>query len=345
LGWSRRIGVALGVLVLGAGAVLAGQALDAPDQPTGTSRAGPSTGPMSGPNAFSDLGPPPAPALVAPAEAATTASQIDLSGSLPADLVDGGADLLRIYVNDELVRTRRVPRATPFTLRGIPLVPGENRITAALRGPGGESPRSVPILIVRDSDEPIIVISAPRPETVLTAEQVAIRGRTEPLARVSVSNVTLPGESSVEADAAGQFEVTVLLALGSNQIVVASQDPAGNRGSARLDLVRSESAAAVVLTVSADTLLWNRLPTELDIVATVYDELGQPVEEAEVFFSISVPGLAATTYRATTINGTAAWPGVRVPRDGTTRGRGRVTAHVTLANGQQIAETASFSVR
>ena len=345
MGWSRRIGVALGVLVLGTTAVLAGQALDGPDQPTGSHRPGSNSGRTGDPKEFAGLGPPPAPALAAPAVATTTESEIDLTGSLPADLGDGAADRLRIYVNDDLIRTRRLPRSSPFTLSGIPLVPGENRISAALSGPGGEGLHSPPVVVVRDSAEPIIIISAPRPETVLTRAEVTVRGRTEPLASVSVTNVTLADQSAVDADAEGQFQAIVPLALGSNEIVVASRDAAGNRGSARLDLVRSESMAAIALTVSPNSLLLARLPGELDIVATVHDELGQPVGGAEVFFSVSVPGLAATTYRATTIYGRAIWQDVRVPRDGTTRGRGRVTAQVTLAGGQQLAETASFSVR
>jgi hypothetical protein len=337
------------VLALGATVVLAGQALDGVDRPAGTSRPGSTGGPSNGssgsPDGLSGLGPPPAPALAMPAEAATTASEVDISGSFPADMGYGRADRLRIYVNEELVRTRRLPRSPPFTLRDIPLVPGENRISAALSGPGGESLHSVPIVIVRDSNEPIIVISAPRPEAALTAPHVTVRGRTDALASVSVTNVTLAKESAVDADAEGQFEAIVPLALGTNEIVIASRDAAGNRGSARLDLVRSESMAAVALTVSPDTLLLTRLPGEVSIRATVNDELGQPVDGVEVFFSISVPGLAATTYRATTVNGRAAWPGVRVPRDGTTKGRGRVTAQVTLAEGQRLTETASFSVR
>jgi hypothetical protein len=133
--------------------------------------------------------------------------------------------------------------------------------------------------------------------------------------------------------------------MGPNEIIVASRDAVGNRGSARLDIVRSESLAGVALTVSNEILLLNRLPAELEVVATVHGELGLPVDDVVVFFSMSVPGQAATTYRATTVDGTAAWPGVRVPRAGTTKGRGRVTAQVTLPNGQQVAETASFSVR
>jgi hypothetical protein len=345
VGWPRRIGVALGILVLGASVALAGQALDGPEQPGGSPRGGSNISPTGGPDVISGLGPPAAPVFVTPAESATTATEIDLSGSLPTGLAEGAADRLRVYVNDELVRTRRLPRSTPFTLRDIPLVPGENRISATLSGPGGESARSEAVVIVRDSNEPIIVISAPGPDALLTAAQVTIRGRTEPLATVTVTNLTMPGDSSVEADAGGHFEAIVTLAMGPNEIIVASRDAVGNRGSARLDIVRSESLAGVALTVSNEILLLNRLPAELEVVATVHGELGLPVDDVVVFFSMSVPGQAATTYRATTVDGTAAWPGVRVPRAGTTKGRGRVTAQVTLPNGQQVAETASFSVR
>ena len=345
VGWPRRIGVALGILVLGASVALAGQALDGAEHPGGSPRSGSNISPTSGPEAISGLGPPAAPVLVTPAEPATTATEIDLSGSLPTGLPDGAADRLRVYVNDELVRARRLPRSTAFTLRDIPLVPGENRISATLSGPGGESARSQAVVIMRDSNEPIIVISAPGPDAVLTAEQVTVRGRTEPMATVTVTNLTMPGAWTVEADPGGQFEAVATLAMGPNEVTVASRDALGNRGSARLDLVRSESLAGMELSVSNEILLLNRLPAELEVMSTVRDELGLPVDDVAVFFSMSVPGQAATTYRATTINGTAAWPGFRVPRAGTTRGRGRVTAQVTLPNGQQVTETASFSVR
>jgi hypothetical protein len=78
VGWPRRIGVALGILVLGASVALAGQALDGPEQPGGSPRGGSNISPTGGPDVISGLGPPAAPVFVTPAESATTATEIDL---------------------------------------------------------------------------------------------------------------------------------------------------------------------------------------------------------------------------------------------------------------------------
>jgi hypothetical protein len=346
VGWARRIGVALGVLVVGASVVLAGQALDDPGRPART----PSAATSSGPVAASSSSVPAAPTLAAPADETTTASTIDLSVSLPADAADANADRLLVYVNDELARSRRLPPESTFIVRGVPLVSGENVIAASLSGPAGEGARSAPVTVVRDGGDPVIVISAPAPGARVATDELAISGRTEPLASITVTNKSLGADFAAEVTAQagddGRFRAVVALVIGPNEIVLESTDGAGNRGSARLDVVRTEqSLATVTVTVTPDALVLKRLPATLDITASVADHAGRAVRDAEVVFSLSVPGLAATTYRAPIVNGTASWLSVGVPRTGTTKGRGRVTAQLTLESGQQLVGNASFSVR
>ena len=77
--------------------------------------------------------------------------------------------------------------------------------------------------------------------------------------------------------------------------------------------------------------------------ADVRDELGRPVDDAQVVFGVSPPDRATTTYTATTVNGRATLGGFTVnPGDAT--GPWLVTALATLPSGIELRDSTSFSL-
>jgi hypothetical protein len=331
ISWSRRIGAALALVVLGASIALAGQALD-----DGRSAAQPSPSasraPLSG-----------APRIVVPADILVAASTIDVELKLPDGLLPRSDYRLRIYVNEELVREQRVPRGQPALVADIPLDQGDNRISAAIVGPAGESLHSPAIHVVRDDEPPVIHVSAPVARSVHT-RAVTLRGRTEPGAQLTVRNPSSDEEFELEVGADGRFELQLSLALGDNVVTLRAVDAAGNRSRATLRLVRLQNSAAVSLEVRPSAFKLADLPTTLNVLANVTGLRGERVDGASVTFSISVPGQQTSTYQATSRAGQAAWRGVRIPLDGARPGSGLVTVMVVLADGQDGEVTLQDSV-
>ncbi len=331
--WSRRIGVAAAlVLLVGAGLTFASGALD------GRGRPGDGAARQTEP-------PPPPPTLIAPDPALTRFAAIDISGVVPADLHSGAEYRLRIFVNDQLARERGLPDQVNFTIGEIPLGEGVNEITAALVGDGAEGERSASIAIVRDSTPPAIRITRPADGAVVYGSTETLRGRTQPGASVELTLLRSGEELSATVADDGSFEALLPLELGENGFTLQSQDQAGNRASTRLDVTRATSLASLNLNVSATELNLAGLPSTVDVVAVVRDELGRASDGAEVTFSLSPPNRGTTTYREITAGGEAAWPDVIVAGDGRAVGTWLVTVLVTLPSGEELRGNASFSVQ
>jgi hypothetical protein len=329
--WPRRIGVVLGLTLLGASIVLAGQVLV---------RGG--IGDASG---APPAGPPPAPALVPIATNPTSADAIEVAGSSPAGLHTDGSYQLRIYVNDVLARQRNLPVSIEWTVRDVPLVEGSNAITAAIFGPGGEGLHSAPVTVVRDSQPPPLhLISPPGDEQTIDAAMTIV-AETDPGASVNLANRLTGEEQALTVDPAGHFTASVALELGANAIVLTASDELGNRASIKVTVERVKSRASVSLSADPTTISASDLPTTMDLAAQILDPLGEPADGAQVVFSISPPGQPTATYATTSSAGVARWDDVRLTGAGQETGRGQVTVLVTLADGQQLTNSLSFSVR
>ncbi|HYI22092.1 MAG TPA: hypothetical protein VEX62_05575 [Candidatus Limnocylindrales bacterium] len=317
--WSRRIGVAAALLLLVGGSIAFGsQALNQPG-------SRPSVG----------APPPPAPTVIAPARL-TRAADIDLAVSRPDGLRSDQEYLVRVYVNGEAVRERPLPRAEQFRIEDVPLQQGDNDIRAALVGAGGEGQRSAAVAITRDDIAPDIRIISPEDtERIHTAEQL-LTGRTEAGADMSIVSGRSGNSIPTSVDAGGRFEALLELTFGQNPLTLRSEDPAGNVSQTRIVLVRADSNASLVLTISPTEADAATLPTRLEIVATVHDEHGQPIDDAVVTFGLSPPNLATTTHHTRTSDGIATWQGVDVPASPNSRGTWRITALVTLSSGAEL---------
>ena len=319
------------VLLIGAGIAFASGALDTrPRTGDGTPRE---TAP-----------PPPAPMLIAPDPGLTRLAAIDVSGTLPADLRRGAEYRLRIFVNDRLARDRALSDEINFTIGDVPLAEGENEISAALVGDGSEGERTPPVTIVRDSTPPAIRITRPAEGATVYGATEMLRGRTQAGASLEITSVRPGEELTATVTDDGRFEAALPLRMGENVFALHSEDPAGNQASTRLIVTRALSLASLNLTVSVSELAVAHLPSTVEIIAYVRDELGRASHGAEVTFSLSPPNRGTTTYRATTADGQASWPGMVVTGDTRAIGTWLVTVLVALPSGEELRGDASFSV-
>lgn len=253
--------------------------------------------------------------------------------------------MLRLFVNDELVRQQRLPNAVEFEVTGVSLTEGANAITAALAAADRQGPPSEAITVVRDSVAPVIRVSSPARGRVVYAAAEALRGRTEAGASMSVIDLASGAELETIVESDGRFTTALALKIGTNRLLLRSEDAAGNGASARITIERGDSQAQLGLTLSAKELSRNELPFLLEIVATVGDELGDPADGAQVTFSISPPNAATMTYVTESVGGLASWPSLEVSGGAEAVGTWLVTVLAVLPAGTELREDESFSVR
>ena len=285
---------------------------------------------------------PPVPALLAWSDGLTRAEEIDLHVSRPSDLRADQRYVVRIYAGDELVRERDLPSAEQFALENVPLRRGANALSATLAGAGGESPRSTSITVIRDDVAPVIEITAPD-DTVFSAE-VVLAGRTEPGADLTLTREPSGRELDAFIGPDGRFRASLELSIGENTFSLHSVDPAGNAGGRRVVIVRGQSTASVVLTVSDQEISAAELPQRVTLRATVRDELGRPIEGANVTFGLSPPNQTTRTLQLVTEGGVATWPGIDLEAVPSTRGTWLATVLVTLETGMELRDDESISV-
>ena len=319
------------MLLIGAGIAFAGNALD---------------GSRHGADATPQIPPPAAPALVAPAPelALTRRTTTDLVGTLPSGLTNG-ADTLRIYVNGEMERERQAPNSLDFTVANVPLAEGANEIQATLVGPGGESPMSDAVTMTRDTTPPEITVTRPEADAIVYDAVQTMRGQTEPGANLTIREPGAAHAIDAIVGPDGRFAAEIHVGMGTNVLVLHSEDPAGNRSTADFEIKRSTSQGSVNLELSAAELAAADLPETIDVTATILDEHGQPSDGAEVTFGLSPPNRGTTTYRATTSDGKAVWDNLIISGDGNAIGEWLITVLVTLDSGEELRTVASLNVR
>ena len=319
------MGIASALLLLVGGSIaLAGGALDA----------------IPRPRALVPV--PPVPLLLASSDQLTRAEMIDLQLSRPSGMRADQRYVVRIYAGDELIRERGLPSAEQFVLENVPLRRGANALSAALAGMGGESPRSTPITIIRDDVAPVIEILAP--DGAVFSAEVVLAGRTEPGAGLTLTREPSGRELDTFIDADGRFTAPVELSMGDNAFSLHSVDPAGNEGRKRVVIVRGQSTASVALTVSDQEIAAAELPQRVTLRATVRDELGRPIDGANVTFGLSPPNQTTRTLQLVTEDGVATWPGIDLEAVPSARGTWLVTVSVTLDSGVELRDDESISV-
>ena len=284
-----------------------------------------------------------APRLDAPVNPWTNVAAWDVRGILPSGVAGSTSMKLRVFVGETLVAEVPVPTTADFLVPAVPLQPGWNDIGAAILDATGEGPRSASIRVNFDDQPPVLRVTAPKDKAKITAGKVTVSGTTQAGSTVAVQNGLTGGSVSVLAAANGSFKVDIDLGDGSNPLDITSTDPAGNQTAQIVTVTHGNGQLAAKLTLSAVRIDQAALPENLTITVTVTDVGGRLVSGAKVDFSISPPGQPTSTHTTVTAGGVATWS-VSIPKVGTTKASGFVTARVTLTDGRVVTTSTGFSV-
>jgi hypothetical protein len=342
-----RIGIVIALMAIGGTVVLAGGALtnQAPlssgsPHPVASGQPGRSTRPSNGTSV-----PDAAPLIGAPNAAVTKVTSWTARITIPKLSIRRHDLRLRIYLNGKQIRDLAIRTGSTMTVRNIALRRGENTITAAVAGPGGVGPISLPVTITVDRVAPGIKVGAPADGAVINSPSAEVRGITEAHAAVTVSNASNHARSTATAAADGTFQTTIELGPGRNNLTITAVDIAGNAARSTRTVVRGTGRADAQLTLSRDAFKLRRLPASLDVHLTVSDSDGVAADGVRVTFSLSPPGQPTSTYQTNTQHGSASWLGITLTRDAIEAGTGFVTALVTLADGTVLRDTIHFDIR
>jgi hypothetical protein len=180
-----------------------------------------------------------------------------------------------------------------FTLKGVPLRIGKNKITLVATDLAGNTEESELELIGKDLVPPIApVIFAVKPSTRLSYQ--IVEGRSEPESRVVISG----GAKPTLADAAygtGLFTAFVRLREGSNDLTIVALDDAGASPPVRVSIERMGALTppppdgeAAQINISSGATQRALPGTEFShpLVALVTDARGLPVEGVIVEFTV-----------------------------------------------------------
>jgi hypothetical protein len=242
-----------------------------------------------------ELLPTDAPRIAAPQQPYTNVSTIDLSVSIPAEVVGDAGAKVRLYLALQGLQPSAVvekPVGTTTTMI-IPfeLTKGRNDITATLFRGSEESEPSPIVTYILDKDPPKITVSSPKAGAVVDTPDVTITGKTQAgtsLVALNAGNGTSISSTTQED---GTFEFGLPLAPGTNQITITGTDPAGNTGKTTLKLVQGSAKMTVRLTASSYRISVAKHPANIQLVVLVTDPSGAALPGAQAFFTLQIPGL------------------------------------------------------
>lgn len=163
-----------------------------------------------------DVIPPPVPRLSFVPEA-TNSAILSISG-----FTEPGSRV-KIKFNGEEFNTE-ADEEGKFLIEKLTLEQGKNEISAqAIDKAGNESDYSEPLEIIYDNDPPKLEIESPQDGSAVEEQNIEIKGKAEPEARVLVN------DHLVIVDEEGKFVTKLILREGGNEITVVAQDRAGNK--------------------------------------------------------------------------------------------------------------------
>jgi hypothetical protein len=260
----------------------------------------------NGPSAIPSAGPiAPAPSLDAPATAYTNQVTVDITGTVP--LIVLGSDQYTISLFQQLqgqqpalIREQvAIPQTATFTIPGVKLIKGANVFSAAIVGPGGESPRSRPVTYVLDTTKPRLAILSPKSGARVNGNSVNVTGRTQARSEILALNATNHASTTATADSNGAFTIPVPIGLGANLITITATDPASNASSVSLTLTRGTGKLTMSLVASRYSFSAKSGAT-LRFTATLLNPDGKPIANQLVVFTISIAGIPADVKMAKT---------------------------------------------
>jgi large repetitive protein len=236
------------------------------------------------------------PVLTPPAQPFTNVATVDLTVSVPVEVVGDPTAKVRIYLALEGLDASPVvdvPVGTTSRMT-VPfdLTPGRNDISATLFRGDEESDFSPIVTWFLDQDPPKITVTAPKNGAAVDTPDVTIKGKTQ--ANTSLVALNAANGTSISSVAAkdGTFEFGLPLAPGTNEIKITGTDPAGNVGQTTLKLLQGSKEMGVQLTASTYRISVAHHPGSLQLVVLVTDPAGMPLAGASAFFTLQIPGLA-----------------------------------------------------
>lgn len=273
-----------------------------------------------------------APVIAAPAEPYTNQKKVDLTVTVPAEVLGQKGTTVRIYLalpDQAPAPITQVPLAsTPTVVVPVDLTDGQNDFTATVVGPGGESDHSPVVTFILDTAAPRISITSPAVGSTVNRTAVVITGRTQARSAIVARNEANAASATAVADSNGTFTFTMALNFGTNGITITATDPAGNATTAVVSYRRGSGKLTASLSASSYRLSARHLPATLELTVTVTDPDGKPLEGADVTFTLSIPGIQVVTSDATTGGDGRATFRTTVPK-GATLGTGPAAALVT----------------
>ncbi|MBI3443413.1 hypothetical protein HY008_01980 [Candidatus Woesebacteria bacterium] len=132
---------------------------------------------------------------------------------------------IEVFVNDVAKGKIQVNSNHAFSLDKVKLKPGENRITAVASLPNeGQSEASQPVIIVYKNEPPPLTVTEPEDKAKRSGDEktLTLKGST-----AAGNEVTVNGRIVV-VDREGNFEYTLILSDGTNNITILAHDNAGN---------------------------------------------------------------------------------------------------------------------
>jgi hypothetical protein len=268
------------------------------------------------------------PTIESPTEPYTNQASIDLVVTVPSDVVGRKGVLVRLYVAlkdqapaqaHEEVQVGSTPRVV---IPDVELTKGVNDFTATLVAPDGtESEQSSVVRYVLDQAKPKITLTSPRNGATVNRDTVKLVGRTQGRSAIIARNSANASSTTGTAAADGSFTLNLPLVTGANSITLSATDPAGNANELVLSVKRGSGKLTANLTASIYRIRKSHLPEPIELDVLVTDPDGNPLEGAEVTFSLTIPGIAPLTFQAETGGDGRAKFRTTVPR-GATKGTG-----------------------
>ena len=199
---------------------------------------------------------------------------------------------------------------------------------------------SAVVRFVMDASPPKITVTSPKNNATVNGKAVTLKGKTQArttlLARNDASGSSIAGTAGAD----GTFTLSLALSPGVNTITIVGTDPAGNVTETSLKVKRGSGKLTAKLTASAYQIKRSRLPEPITLSATVTDPDGKPLADADVTFTLSMPGIPTVTIDGkTNANGRASFS-TTIPK-GADVGQGSATVLVTS---KELGSTEDYTV-
>ena len=284
------------------------------------------------------------PTLVQPADPYTALKTVDLVVNVPQALEGSTDQRIKVYLTLPDQAPTPITEVEigegPRTVIPVDLSNGINDFQVSIVGPGGESDLSAVVRYVFDATPPKITISSPKNNAVVNGKAVTIKGKTQARTTLLARNDANGSSIAGNAGSDGTFQLSLALAPGTNKITISGTDPAGNESEATINVKRGSGKLTVSLSASDYRIKRSQLPEAITLSATVTDPDGQALANADITFTLSIPGIpTATVDGKTNKNGKASFK-TTIPK-GADPGQGSATVLVTS---DEFGSTQDFTV-